>query len=154
MSAGIGARMGKAIMRGPAKSLMPGPIDLFRGEQFKKLTNFAKQKGFTGMVGEYFKGGWLGETGGGVGFVNSTTELARARKLTAGIGGGLLAANAMGIDPIGATSAASALAMGGAHAVAGTTMMKMGGKTKLAGMAYLGSAAINTFRGGNNLGPM
>ena len=155
MSVGLGARIGSALYKGPGRNLMPGgPISLFHGEQLTKLTGFAKEKGFTNMVGEYFKGGWLGETAGKVGYVSRDVGVARTRKIAGGVAGGLLAANAAGVDPFGATSAATSLAMGGAHLGIGATMMKMGGRGKLAGMAYLGATAVNTFRRGNNLGPM
>jgi len=159
MAVGFGARLAGALGRGPVKKLLPGPISLFRGEQLTKLTGFTKEQGVSSMIGSYFKGQSLqkGTMGWGVSSArgaSSASELASARKTAFGIGGGLLAANTLGIDPFGTVSAGSAVARGGMHVAIGSTMMKMGGKTKLAGMAYLGVGAANLFRSGNNLGPM
>jgi len=40
------------------------------------------------------------------------------------------------------------------HTAIGAGMISMGGVPAVAGTAYLGATAINTFRRGNNIGPM
>jgi hypothetical protein len=155
---GYGQRALEALAKGPARNLVPGPIAMFRGEQLRKLGEFSKETGAMNMAKEYFKGGQLsimqGASKGEVAWSHHMEEFARTRRLAAIGGGGLLAANTLGIDPLGITSTATSVARVGMHGLIGATALKMGGKTKLAGMAYLGLGAVNLFRSGDNLGPM
>jgi len=151
---GYGQRILEALAKGPAQNLLPGPISLFKGEQLRKLTGFVKSEGVGSSLANYMKGQSVKVEGGALGWGLARDTARMHRRTVFGVGGGLLAAQTLGVDPLGATSAGSTLFMAGGHAAVGSTMMKVGGKTKLAGMAYLGVGAVNLFSSGNQLGPM
>jgi len=151
---GYGQRALEALAKGPAQRLLPGPISMFKGEQLKKLTGFVKSEGYGTSMGKYLGGQSVKVEGGALKWTMADNAAKMHRRTTFGVGGGLLAAQTLGVDPLGATSAGSTLFRAGGHAAIGSTMMKMGGKTKLAGIGYLGVGAVNLFSSGNQLGPM
>ena len=53
---GYGAKLARAVASGPAKNILPGPISMFRGEQYRKLTGFVKERGIADIAGNYFEG--------------------------------------------------------------------------------------------------
>ena len=151
---GYGSRELEAIAKGPAGKLLPGPISMFKGEQLKKLTGFVKSEGYGSSMGKYLGGQSVKVEGGALKWGGANDAARMHRRTAFGVGGGLLAAQTLGIDPLGITSAGSSLYKAGGHVAIGSTMMKVGGKTKLAGMAYLGVGAANLFQSGDQLGPM
>jgi hypothetical protein len=128
------------------RMLAAGPLDAFQNEQSKKLLReqgWGAAKNY--MSGMNFNGSSWSAIDPGRG---------RARKTAAGLAGGLLAASALGVNPLGLASAASSLTALGANVTAGHTLYNMGGGFRAAGVGYLGLTAFNTFRGGNQPGPM
>ena len=134
------------------------PLKLFEKEQFNKLAKLMDEQGTTNVLGDMSKQYFAGRTVEGVDSVVRYTPvnegLARSRKVLAGAGAGLLAANALGINPGGVTDKLNDLSMLGAHYTIGRSLMGMGGLKRVAGIGYLGATAINTFRNGENTGPM
>ena len=152
---------GESLASGPVgRSFMPGPLELFQQEQRGKLTRFLGDKAVVGsssspgLMDSYFSGRNMTMSKGEIGFSETSERLAKHRKRGAMIGGGLLAANTLGLNPFGATSGANNLATLGMHATVGSTMYGMGGGARMAGMGYMAAGAFNTFRSGNNPGPM
>lgn len=139
---------------------MPGPLELFQAEQRGKLTKFLSDRPVIGtsanpgLLDSYFAGRNLTMSGGEIGMGGADARLAKIRRRGAYAAGGLMAANTLGLDPFGATSAANNLAMLGAHGAVGHSMWRMGGKGRIAGIGYLAAAGVNTFRSGDNTGPM
>jgi hypothetical protein len=129
------------------------PISLFNRDQFGKLANLNMAK-ISSTGKNYFSGKQLTPTPDGLLWSNADAGRAKMRRIGGGITGGLLAANMLGANPLGATDAANNVAMLGAHGAIGYGMMKMTGKARLAGIGYLAAAGINTFRRGDNIGPM
>jgi hypothetical protein len=154
----LGAKLGEAFFESFQKSvigrnMMPGPLDLFRAEQRGK---FARMIGddTQGSVKNYFEGRNVSTAGDSLQWGDTNDKLAKTRKYAAGGAAGLLAANAFGFDPFGATSGANNLTQLGANTAIGTTMYGSGSKgLKLAGLGYLATTAVNTFRDGDNMGP-
>jgi len=140
------------------EELLPvNPLVLFKKEQASKLGKvFERGLGRFStnapeMMKEYFAGKQYGSTAD----LGAELSRARTRKVTAGIGLGLVTANALGINPLGVTDAATNTAMLGVHSMIGSSMIKYGaGLSKGLGVGYLGLTALNTFRRGENAGPM
>jgi hypothetical protein len=149
--AALSTKVGRAL-----NPLPFSPLQLFNREQGHKLMEMSGKdigKNFSG----YFRGQNMKHTNSGLAFMPGDGDARRqtTRRLAAGLTGGLLGANALGINPMGATSAATSLAWLGAHGAIGTTLMNTGyAHSKIAGLGYLGATAVNTFRGGDNMGPM
>lgn len=139
--------------------MMPGPLELFAKEQRGKLISHIKGAPIigkdrdVGLIDGYLSGRNLRSVGGNIGFSEADAVLAARRSRAVTLGGGLLAANTLGIDPLGLTGMLNNVAALGVHGTAGHTMYKMGGAARIAGLGYLGIAGINTFRTGDNLGP-
>lgn len=140
------------------RTVMPGPIELFKKEQMKKLQSLVGERGVTEIAQEmgsnYFRGSNVKSIGDSIEYTAENAGVGKLRKGIAGAAFGLAAANALGIEAFGATDQANNLAALGAHATIGSTMYSMGGKAKMAGIGYLAATAINTFRDGDNMGPM
>ena len=154
-------RFGSALAEGPVgRTVMPGPLELFQAEQKGKLSRFLTKSPVMGsaekpgLIDSYFSGRNMVNGKEDFAFGEADAALAKRRTRGAYAIGGLLVANTLGIDPFGATSGVNNLAMLGAHATVGSSLYAMGGKSRVAGMAYLGAAALNTFRSGDNAGPM
>ncbi|RMG66898.1 MAG: hypothetical protein D6710_11995 [Nitrospirae bacterium] len=160
MIGGIGKflrELGESIATGPVGSrLMPGPLEIFKAEQVKKLQAFARDRGAINMARAYFEGRNITMTAAGdLAHTAENESLRKVRRFTAGAALGIAGADALGINPLNLTEAAKSAAMLGVHGTIGYGMMGMGsGVAKLAGTAYLGSTVLNTFRGGDNIGPM
>ena len=108
-----------------------------------------------GTIKNYFQGRNLSPSSDALKWGSADEALGRTRTIAAGGAAGLLAANAFNFDPFGMTSGVNNLAQLGANATIGTTMYGAESKRlKLAGLGYLAATAVNTFRGGDNLGPM
>lgn len=157
----LGSSFMKSFAEGPVgRTAMPGPLSLFQAEQRGKLRRFMSETPMLsngesrGMLNAYFAGANMRATDNGISFGADNARRGKIRRIGAGVGGGILAANALGINPFGVRDAAENLGWLGAHATVGHAMYGMGGGARLAGMAYMGAGAINTFRGGDNLGPM
>lgn len=154
----LGKKLGEAFFESfqssvVGKTLLPGPLDLFTKEQAGKFSRMAQEDGM-GTIRNYFEGRNLSTAGDALQWGSADESLGKARTYAAGGAAGLLAANAFGFDPFGATSGVNNLAQLGANATIGTTMYgAKSGRLKLAGTAYLAATAINTFRDGDNLGP-
>jgi hypothetical protein len=149
-------KVGRALNPMPIRSGGPeNPLNLFNKDQLLKLANMSPAQ-MLGGAQSYFRGRTLRHGSEGLGFAGSINRgKAKVRRVAAGVGGGLLAANLLDIDPFGATGAANTLARLGAHGAAGLGITKMNmPHARLAGTAYMGFTAVNTLRGGNNLGPM
>jgi hypothetical protein len=142
------------------RTMMPGPLELFAKEQRGKLARFVKDKdligkeGAPGLIDSYFAGRNLTMRNGDIGFTAADEVIGKGRRIAAWGAGGLLAANAFMPNAFGVTDAANNLAALGTHGVIGSTMYKMGGAARIAGIGYLGATAVNTFRRGDNTGPM
>lgn len=139
------------------------PLKLFQREQLGKLSRLMDTNGtgstLGGMARQYFSGQTISRiSDSAIEYApmeaQAAMRIANRRKLIAGTAFGLAAANSLDINPGGITDKLTNASMLGVHYGIGRTLMGMGGKTKLAGMAYLGTAALNTFRPGDNLGPM
>ncbi len=97
---------------------------------------------------------WEGRSLSSAGVV---TTSARDRAMRRGAMYGLLgvsAANAVGLDPMGATSLATDAAFLGFHGIAGMTAFNMGGRARMLGLGYMGIGAVNAMSPGNNSGPL
>jgi len=132
------------------------PLGLFTKEQGQKLAH-TSPSGFMTATRKYFGGEDLMSIVAGTdeglaityGFNGIKREGAAAMRQVAGsIAGGYAAASVLGINPL------EGLATLAGHGAIGLGALGMGGRTRLAGMAYLGATAVNTFRSGNNMGPM
>ncbi len=134
------------------------PLKLFEKEQLTKLSKLMDEQGvgntLQDMSQQYFAGRTVEGIGSTVKYSAPNARLASTRKVIAGAGIGLLAANAMGINPGGVTDKLNDLTSLGVHYSVGRSLMGMGGKAKIAGIGYLGATAINAFRDGDNTGPM
>jgi len=134
------------------------PLDAHNMEQYRKLGQLIGSKesnvAFSDIAYNYFQGRNIKNVGQAIEYTDPNRALSRNRKMLYGTAFGLAAANALDINPGGVTDKATSLGMLGGHYYAGKTLMAMGGKAKIAGLGYLGAAAINTFREGDNLGPM
>lgn len=128
------------------KLLPVNPIDLFKAEQRRKLGAL-----ISGNPKAAFEGYFQGANFTPRGISASNTDIAKARARAAYFGGGLLAANTLGIDPFGITSGITNVVSTAAHAGVGSALF-MGGH-RIMGSAYLAATAVNTFRRGDNLGP-
>ena len=156
----VGKKLGEAFYESFQRSafgrhLNPvhSPIDLFNKEQMTKLGHLLGEN-FGGSVKSYMQGSNIVEKGGDLGWGIANEKLAKTRKYAAAGAAGLLTANALGFDPFGATSGANSLAGLGANLAIGSTMYGSAhGGLKTAGVAYLAATAVNTLRGGDNLGP-
>lgn len=140
------------------QTLSPGPIELFKKEQMKKLQSLVGERGVVEMAQEmgsnYFRGSNISMAGDSIEYSAPNASRAAWRKGVAGAAFGLAAANTLDIGAFGATEQANNVAALGANTVIGTTMYGMGGKARVAGIGYLAATAVNTFRGGDNMGPM
>jgi len=140
------------------QTIMPGPIELFKKEQMKKLQSMVEERSFTEVAQEigsnYFKGSNVESIKDTIEYTAANAKRGSYRKGIAGAAFGLAAFNTLGIEAFGATDQANNLASLGAHGVIGSTMYKMGGKARMAGVGYLAATAVNTFRDGDNLGPL
>ena len=77
-----------------------------------------------------------------------------ARKALAWGGAGLITANILGMDPLGATTAGNFIAKAGFHYLVGRTIGASNlPHANLLGMGYLGLAGYNAIRPGNQWGP-
>ena len=132
------------------------PLVLFKkGQQVKLAKMFERgATGFRESASEGMRGYFGGKQYGGNAGLGTSARAATTRKWAAGIGGGLLAANYLGINPLGVTDAATDLASLAGHGILGGAMIKGGGLSKGLGIGYLGLAGLNTFRAGDNRGPM
>lgn len=158
----LGKKLGEAfyesLQRSAAgKYLNPAhsPIDLFNKEQRTKLMHMLGEN-TGGSVKSYMQGSNIEKAAdGSMSWGAADEKLAKARKYTAGAAAGLLTANALGFDPFGATSGVNSLVGLGANIGIGATMYGSAhGGLKTAGLAYLAGTAVNTFRPGDNIGPM
>jgi len=134
------------------------PLKLFEREQLNKLSKLMDQQGFSSVASDmskqYFAGRTVKNIGSSIEYTAENAKLATARKVIAGSAAGLLAANALGINPGGITDKLNSAAALGTHYAVGRSLMGMGGAARVAGIGYLGATAINTFRDGDNIGPM
>jgi len=153
--------LGRALSETQAgRILTPGPLEMFKREQFNKLRGFMGQRGFMdnlqSVAKPYFQGSNVEEISEqGIRWSQANEKLGTYRKAIAGTAFGLAAANTLGISAFGATEQATNVGMLGAHYTVGSALMGMGGKPRLAGMGYLGMTAYNTlFNEGDNPGPM
>lgn len=136
----------------------PSPLSLFQKDQRGKLANFVSEKVAKNPgdhLKSYFEGRNLVGAGGDLAWGSATNQsVGLARKVGMGAAAGIAGASLLGIDPFGVTSAARAGASAAMHGTIGMGMYRMGGASKIAGLGYLGLTAANTFRRGDNLGPM
>lgn len=137
--------------------LPANPLVLFKRDQRAKLAKLYDRGGssISEMVSrgatDYFSGRQYGSMAG----QGLSARAARTRQIAAGVGGGLMAANYLDINPFGLTSLASNVATLGAHGIIGGSMLRGGtGLSKGLGMGYLGLAGLNTLRRGDNPGPL
>lgn len=155
-------RLGRAFTETHAgKALMPGPLEMFQEQQRGKLMRFLQNTPVSGadnapgLMDGFFGGRNIEfNSNGEIGLSEASDRLAKIRTRGAIAVGSLMAANTLGVNPMGLTSGLNNLAMLGVHATIGSTLYRAGGVGKVAGLAYMGAAAINTFRGGDNAGPM
>jgi len=160
IAGGFARRFAQSFATGPVGSrMMPGPLELFQKQNQAKLASFVKghivgTSSKPGMLDSYFGGRNITIEDGVVGYSEARHDLAKIRTRAGYILGGLAGANVMGLDPMGLTSATNNLARMAAHGAIGSSLYGMGGGARVAGMAYLGATALNTFRAGDNLGPM
>jgi len=140
------------------KTFNPSPLSLFQQEQKGKLASFMADK-VAKSPSDHFKNYFAGrslvlDSAENVGWGAINEGLGSARKLGWGAAAGVAGASMMGIDPFGITSGAKGAASLGIQGSIGMGLYRMGGMSKLAGIGYLGATAINTFRRGDNWGPM
>lgn len=128
------------------------PFEGYNKEQFGKLARMAGDTSLTNIGKNYFTGRQISTIGeSGIKYTEASARLASQRKLLYGGVLGLAAANALDINPGGLTDKVNNVAALGAHYTIGKGLM---GVNKLAGIGYLGMTAINTFRPGDQIGPM
>lgn len=127
------------------RKLFPvNPLSLFQADQIGKLANMS-MKDMHNAAGAYFRG---------AGPMGDNVATGKLRQRVAIGAGSLMAANAVGVNPMGLTDKANNLAMLGVHMGLGYSAFKLGGAGKLLGLGYMALTAGNTFRGGDNVGPM
>lgn len=144
-------KVGRALNPYPHSSGgMTNPLNLFNKDQLNKLAHMSGAD-ISSTMGSYFRGrqfGGMGEAAGDIG-------RASIRRNAAMIGGSLVAANMLDIDPFGAVGAVGGLGKVAAHGLAGLSIRHMSFRhAKLAGNAYLALTALNAFRGGDQAGPL
>ena len=141
-------QLGRAINPHPVGGgASNNPLNLFNKEQISKLGNMSLNE-VGKNVAFYMKGGDFG-------FGGTSSWYAKRRRAVFGGLAGLGVANALDINPLGLTDMANTLATLGAHGAMGYGIMGSGGRySKAAGVGYLAATALNTFRGGDNVGPM
>ena len=123
------------------------PLELFNREQLYKLSQEATNPG-------YWKGSSVHIAADGThSFTAPDAALGKFRQITAGVVGGGLLANAMGIDPFGSTSMLKDAMWGLGHLGVGTALFQLGGRARMLGTAYLGVGAYNATQPGDQWGP-
>lgn len=148
-------RFGKSLAETYAgRNIMPGPLELFQGEQRKKLWSFLGEQSFGENLSSYLAGKNVASKTGKMGWGAEDSSRGLFRKALVGGGGGVLAASALGINPFGVTSGLANLGALGGHFTIGSAMYGMGGAGSVAGIGYLGLTALNAFTRGDNLGPL
>lgn len=137
--------------------LPANPLVLFKKDQRVKLGKMFERgvSGFqddaSGMMRGYFEGKQYGSKAS----LEASSRVATTRKVATGVAGGLLAANYVDFNPLGATDLATNVAMLGVHGGIGTSMIRHGGGlSKGLGVGYLGLTAIGLMRRGDQPGPM
>lgn len=124
------------------------PLNLFNKEQASKLAK-TSPSGFMQGAKNYFGGDSLMATPGGYAWRGArNSEAASLRQIAGAIAGGYAALSALDMNPL------SGVARLAGHGAIGMGLLGMGGGASVAGMGYLAAAGVNTFRGGNNMGPM
>lgn len=124
------------------------PIDLFNKNQYGKLKSFYQNHGMAGTAKELFGGYLEGKTPFGKS-PRSLEDTIFARKVAMGIGGGLLAANALLPDSFISRQGTFA-----AQAVGHSAITRaLYAKNKVGGAAYGLWAGMNALSSGNQVGP-
>lgn len=134
------------------------PFEAYNREQFGKYARLVQKEGITGLGKDYFAGKTITSIEDSARYTEASSSnlanMALKRKMLYGAAFGLAAANSLDINPGGLTDKATSAAFLGAHYTIGRGLMGMGGKGKIAGIGYLAATALNTFREGDQQGPM
>lgn len=127
------------------RALFPtNPLSLFQGDQLTKLAKLSGED-----IGKGFSAYWHGE-----GALGADPRVARIRQRSIMAAGSLIGANALNINPFGLTDKVNNMVAFGAHMGLGYAAFKLGGAGKLLGLGYMAMAGANTFRPGDQIGPM
>jgi hypothetical protein len=159
MGLNFGQDFAQSLVKGPVgKYISPGPLELFEKEQRSKLLAFSRQTSAFDMLTNYFAGKNLSINKTDIDFEASSPDMDIRRRLRRGVVGtklGIAGANVLGINPFGVTDQLNNLSWLATHATIGMGLFGMKNPIgKVAGIGYLGATLINTFRSGDNFGPL
>lgn len=159
MSLNFGQDFLESLVKGPVgKHITPGPLELFEKEQRSKLLAFSQQTSAFDMLTNYFAGRNLTINKSDIGFETTSPNMDLRKKLRRGIVGtklGIAGASVLGVNPFGATDQLNNLSWLATHTTIGVGLFGMKNPIgKVAGVGYLAATLANTFRPGDNLGPL